>query len=1333
MMAAANENDRICLRVQAISVEPPPAPWTLDASTERAHRRVFNLRTRESFEFAASRGPGFAASRLEVEPDQLVILEMDNGIRIWTSARQAAEDYGHRTSAAAPSARGRRAAAAGSVEFEISAALPVGSPSRGLTQWVLRALHIVDVDPLGAAAGATAAAIANRIESRLVGEPGVHRCRGPAGTAGPVIEPERLDAIPAAGKNPVLVFLHGTASSTHGSFGGLWLPEHRQALEKLFRYYGNRVYALEHRTLSAGPIENAIDLVKALPDGALVHLVSHSRGGLIGELLCRANVPLGEPCFSAGDLSIFERAAAEASGEPKRALQDQLRQLKALDQLLRRKKLRIERFLRVGCPARGTTLASGRLDRWLSVGLNVLQRITDINPLASVLADVYVELLAAVVKKRLDPSALPGLHAQTPTAPLIALLNRPDSRTTADLTVLAGDLDGRGFLGSVAELATRWFFGAENDLVVDTASMYGGAARSAARRFFDRGPDVTHFNYFVNEQTVRRIVTGLTGTDAERSQSFEPLDEVPRLLPPRAARLSARGVEDGPVVFVLPGIMGSQLAVNGKLVWVDMRELSRGGLSRLAIDATGISATAPDGETYQPLIDALGQYGTTIPFAYDWRLSIQSTAERLAAAVSRELDRVGRKRPVQFVAHSMGGLVVRAMIGRHPEVWKRVTGHEDARFIMLGTPNQGSHAITAMLVGEDFLVNALSLVDLDNSRNAILRTVKRYPGALELMPHWVDNCDFFNAPVWRNEIMSRARMHPDMAPAADDLRNAEQLRELLQESVIDPRRMHYIAGCAPATLEQLEFDAIDALSFTATARGDGRVLWRTGIPSELRPLYVDAVHGDIPKHPEAIRACLDILRHGATQALSADPPRARAAAMPFKADKPVIDVFPDANDIVDAAIGRTRRPGEPQAAARPTAVRVKVRVTQAHLRVAQFPLLVGHYDGDGLVSAEAEVDRQLMGRLRQRYDLGLYPGALGTCGIFAAPASRDDAPPPFPGAVVVGLGKVGHLAPGDLAEGIRRALLELVSAADDGAMRSAIRSDGDGLGVSVLIVGGTEGGVGFRDSLNAIFKAVAEANARIEALAERRLGQIREVQVIELYQDRAHQAYHLLHALTRQADYGRTLAVSGEIEVSDGALRRIEFDSGHRWWRSIQISAEGSRLGFKLLTDLARSEGYSAYIQTPVVRRFVDSATRSTATRPELSTSLFELLLPTELKDAAPRQENLRLLLDEEAAGYPWELLQDPFQRDSMPLVIQSAVLRQIDRGEGTFRQRPRVATADLALVIGDTDTRDMRDVFPELKGAQEEGSVVNGLLNSAGFGGDCRIMAAGDEVLHLL
>jgi hypothetical protein len=45
---------------------------------------------------------------------------------------------------------------------------------------------------------------------------------------------------------------------------------------------------LDHATHGVGPIANALTLAKALPPDARLHLVTHSRGGLVAEVLARS-------------------------------------------------------------------------------------------------------------------------------------------------------------------------------------------------------------------------------------------------------------------------------------------------------------------------------------------------------------------------------------------------------------------------------------------------------------------------------------------------------------------------------------------------------------------------------------------------------------------------------------------------------------------------------------------------------------------------------------------------------------------------------------------------------------------------------------------------------------------------------------------------------------------------------------------------------------------------------------------------------------------------------------------------------------------------------------
>lgn len=130
---------------------------------------------------------------------------------------------------------------------------------------------------------------------------------------------------------PALLFLHGTASSTAGSFRALWGDEASEvdARAKIVKAYGNRVYGFEHRSLTDSPIANALALLESLPVGARLHLVSHSRGGMLGELLARANRLDSDP-FTEADIARF---TAQARHTGRQGYEQDAKDLRALNGL----------------------------------------------------------------------------------------------------------------------------------------------------------------------------------------------------------------------------------------------------------------------------------------------------------------------------------------------------------------------------------------------------------------------------------------------------------------------------------------------------------------------------------------------------------------------------------------------------------------------------------------------------------------------------------------------------------------------------------------------------------------------------------------------------------------------------------------------------------------------------------------------------------------------------------------------------------------------------------------------------------------------------------------
>ncbi len=218
---------------------------------------------------AAPTGP-----RTEDWPDDSIIeVELGGGIRLRTTRAQFVADF------SPSSERGTKA------RPPLPERLTVGAGERGVAHWAVTAYRLlrpgqsIERRLVEIAAGRIELQVSDRLGLRglsLESEQGLQALDQPAGA----LDPTR----------PVLVFLHGTASSTTGSFGELWTPAQTAVRLALHKAYGSNVAAFEHRTLTESPIQNAIALVKALPARTRLHLVSHSRGGLIGELLCRSGV-----------------------------------------------------------------------------------------------------------------------------------------------------------------------------------------------------------------------------------------------------------------------------------------------------------------------------------------------------------------------------------------------------------------------------------------------------------------------------------------------------------------------------------------------------------------------------------------------------------------------------------------------------------------------------------------------------------------------------------------------------------------------------------------------------------------------------------------------------------------------------------------------------------------------------------------------------------------------------------------------------------------------------------------------------------------------------------
>jgi hypothetical protein len=394
---------------------------------------------------------------------------------------------------------------------------------------------------------------------------------------------------------------------------------------------------------------------------------------------------------------------------------------------------------------------------------------------------------------------------------------------------------------------------------------------------------------------------------------------------------------------------------------------------------------------------------------------------------------------------------------------------------------------------------------------------------------------------------------------------------------------------------------------------------------------------------------------------------------------------------------------------------------------AKYPVLVSHYRHDVIVAAEKYLDERLDGRLSELLRMELYPGPINTAVVVLNETQAGDQSI-HPGAVVAGLGVIGELTPGKLTSTLAHALTmygaECVGRERRRQQRLGIPAVG-GLvpaPVTAILVGSGEGGLSLADSVRGLLRGVLQANRRLRGTfppggdeatpGEGLTARIEALDIIELYEDRAIEGMHVLRRLAESPEFSG-FAVERLLVSGDEGQRRVRFEQSGGWWQRIRIIGEpDGALQFEAVTQAARVPARLQPTQRRLVDGFVDQAIASTENDTRLGQTLFELLVPNDFKAYAPDRQRLALLLNAEAAGVPWELMHDGFDRAAEPLSVSGGMIRQLL----TTQDRTEVlrATTNTALVVGNPFVEDER--FPRLEGALHEAEMVAAKLEASGY-----------------
>lgn len=1127
---------------------------------------------------------------------------------------------------------------------------------------------------------------------------------------------------------PCLLFIHGTMSSTSGGFNKLAGSD---VWEQIQKKYGKNILAFEHKTLTASPFENVLELIATLPQKLTLDIISHSRGGLVGELLVR---------FTENPEGFLEQSMQLLDEE--NHVQD-IKNIKAITAAITKKQIQIGRFVRVAAPARGATILSERTDIFINTIINL---INVANPVMLPLVEGLKALIGAIVDCKNDFSELPGLEAMRPDSVFTKVLNtyktyeeeKPEGFANR-IAVISGSGKASLTLNGLKVILTKFFFKwKQNDLVVDTASMYQGAKRKRPVQYYlDDGNDTNHFNYFLNKTTRDALAQALF-SDTELIPSFK---EVMGENYDAAANRGIFGLDSGrlspvppkgnrPIVMVLPGIMGSFLEKENRSIWINYMRFALGGLLKLTIsDKDHIKATGLIKTAYKDLAEFLSQYYEVIVFPFDWRKPLTDAGSKLNEKIL-ELSKF--RQPIYLIGHSMGGLVIRDLIVNHPQTWKKLNEQNSFKTILLGTPWMGSFRIPHVLSGKDDIIKQLSIIDFANSRKTLINMFSKFPGLLDLLPIHGD-IDFSSTRVWE-DFTKAAAVGAESIPAPL-LKSFGEYSKKIKENVgsIDYTNIVYVAGKDDETVCDYKIEN-GKLQFYATAEGDQSVTWASGIPGginrETSVYYTAASHGSLAKKPFLFKGIRDILETGQTNAadFSRKPPAIPQGRGIFES-KEVFQFESGESAIENNVLGL----GEIATIEERNTPILNVRVSRGDLMFASYPIMIGHFNFDDIFSAEKIADKYLKKAMSNKHSLGIYPGNIGASAFF----KDSDTGNPFNGCIIVGLGQSEKLNSYQLALTVEKAVENYLLSHCKYEVETN-RARKTKIGISSLLIGAGYAGMPVEASCRAILQGVVNANEKVIQLTQLQDLCIDEVEFLELFEDKSISCFSSLSTLIQGNSDGMNIAWAEKtIRDLQGGRKRLIAETSSEWWQRLSVVANEpavkdatsvKTLSFYSSTNSSREEKKELKDNIRLIENLFEDISTKKQWSYDKAKTIFELLIPADFKENIKRNSPILWVLDKYTAAFPWELLQTGTTNEK-PLCITAGMVRQLATGE--YKPTDSLIKNNNALVIGDPDLRGFTKARQLSGAAMEAEEVYKLLINSRDLQvEDAVINASSDEIL---
>lgn len=1102
---------------------------------------------------------------------------------------------------------------------------------------------------------------------------------------------------------PYLLFLHGTLSSTEGSFDKIVKNTEGNIWGQLVNKYRERIITLEHKTLAKGPLENVLDLVKHFPSNITLHLLTHSSGGILGDILC---------CCAEGKSYLSKMVNPERKSD--------VELVNEIEGVLKNKKIKVEKFIRVACPAAGTTLLSDKYVDYLNTMVNIIR--VALPPYAMV-AEKIKKIIVAIYSMKDNYEILPGLEAMVPGSDFQRMLNNRSFTISTPLTVIAGDGVASFSLKGLGTILFNLFYLHENDWMIDTESMDKGFKRSTRTYYLlSQHKQVNHFNYFNNKDTREAIFCALNGADSDIQKIFESKDALMEkdrgLIEKIFAGADLYPVKDDeisgtkPIIILLPGILGSNLyevtAKDKNKLFVDDSTIINGGfVDKLDVNLKkNIEALSVATKGYGPFVEYFKKRYDVVIFPYDWRKPIKEASIKLAERI-KQIQSRAKNQCINLVAHSMGGLVARHLLVVDKPLFESISNHSDFKLIFLGSPLRGAYIVPQILLGKGMTFKAFAVIDMKHKGKDLMRVFRDYQGLLNLLPRKNELHDF-------EDQHSKTWMELKSTDDSFQIPDTKWFKEFVQEAkavedaLYSNPKVFYVAGTSDKTLCSYEiknsFFKGRYVEFLSTNKGDGKVTWASGIPSQIkegkRLFYVDTVHGDLGVDKDNFDGLAEILKQGHTLLLSSLEPMDRSGEEMITtfSDSEIFSLDSDA--LYEAIHGKRRKPKQVVSNI------VNVSVKCGDLKYTRYPIMIGHFKNDAIVSAERVVNGYLDNRLSIKHDLKLYPENIGESDIFLNGKNE-------PAAIVVGLGSLENLTGSSLERTVTQGAINYILNCTN---RNTI---GKQLGLSVILIGSSYAGLSLDSSIKAIVNGVMNANTiLINRGYDTKL--ITQLEIVELFEDKAIQTLKYLIQETESTKFNNGVRLSQKKVIKErGRRKRILSENREDWWSQLRIvedlahptkSKDYINFLYTASGASSKSDSRNNMVNIKVVNSNLEQLAASQSWDMDKARLIFELLIPNDFKAAVRNQQHILLTVDSYSAQIPWELVHDT-KSYSKPLATQVGIIRRIEMKDGDLNAV--YVNENKALVVGDPI---LGNPDIQLPGAKIEAENVHELFTQQGI-----------------